>query len=360
MTLSILTPTSKTASRSERPLNTTATNDDIRQYRQAVAGVLEAPATETLATPDPDWRRGWPALAALGATSFCVPEDRGGAGMQVEAATTTAGELGAALHGSPYAGLVASAHALSAADPDDTATTELITAIVAGETICAFGRLTPGTTVARNVDGAAGAEALLLADPALGGFALLTDASAWSVEVGPDPFDVSRRAGDVTIDDATRGHRIGPCPTAHHLFGLLLAADALGGTERALDRTVAYARDREAFGRPIGGFQAVQHRLADHAVRVRGMALALQRAARALTADEPGAARAVAVAEASVSSGAGHILHDLVQLTGAIGFTWEYGLHFLERRAHQNARLAANPRRARHTLAELEGWTDGR
>ena len=42
-----------------------------------------------------------------------------------------------------------------------------------------------------------------------------------------------------------------------------------------------------------------------------------------------------------------HILHDLLQLTGAIGFTWEYGLHFFERRVHQDARLAANPRRAR-------------
>ena len=325
-----------------------------------MAGVIEAPAAEALTTPDPDWRRGWTALAALGATSFCIPEDRGGAGMQVEAAATTAGELGAALHGSPYAGLVASAHAVSAGGTQDAEASELITDIIAGRRICAFGRLARGTTTVRNVDGASEADALLVADPATDAFLLLTDASTWTVSTGSDRFDASRGAGDVTIDDATRGHRIGPCPTAHHLFGLLLAADALGGTERALDRTVAHARDREAFGRPIGGFQAVQHRLSDHAVRVRGMALVVRRAARALAADEPGAGRAVAVAEASVSSGAGHILHDLVQLTGAIGFTWEYGLHFLERRAHQDARLAANPRRARHTLAELEGWTDGR
>ena len=51
-----------------------------------------------------------------------------------------------------------------------------------------------------------------------------------------------------------------------------------------------------------------------------------------------------------MSGAAGHILHDLLQLTGAIGFTWEYGLHFFERRVHQDARLAANPRRARHEL----------
>ena len=68
----------------------------------------------------------------------------------------------------------------------------------------------------------------------------------------------------------------------------------------------------------------------------------------------------MALAEASVSSAAGHVLHDLVQLTGAIGFTWEYGLHFFERRIHQDARLAANPRRALQQLADLEGWADGR
>jgi hypothetical protein len=54
---------------------------------------------------------------------------------------------------------------------------------------------------------------------------------------------------------------------------------------------------------------------------------------------------------------AARILHDLLQLTGAIGFTWEYGLHFYERRVQQDARLAANPRAAVRTLTEIEGWS---
>jgi alkylation response protein AidB-like acyl-CoA dehydrogenase len=157
--------------------------------------------------------------------------------------------------------------------------------------------------------------------------------------------------------DPAAGRRLPADPTAHRLFRLLLAADAVGGVERALARAVAYAGDRVAFGRPIGGFQAVQHRLADHAVRLRGMTLLVRDAARAIAADTPDSPRRVLVAEASVAGGAVHILHDLVQLTGAIGFTWEYGLHLSERRAHQDARLAANPRRARRALAELEGWT---
>ena len=86
------------------------------------------------------------------------------------------------------------------------------------------------------------------------------------------------------------------------------------------------------------------------------MSLLVGAAARALATDDPDAHRAVLLAEASVSDGTTHVLHDLLQLTGAIGFTWEYGLHFYERRAHHDARLATNPRRARHALADHEGW----
>ena len=87
------------------------------------------------------------------------------------------------------------------------------------------------------------------------------------------------------------------------------------------------------------------------------MALLVDEAARLLVADSTDAARHVAMAQVSASAGAQHILHDLLQLTGGIGFTWEYGLHFYERRAHQDARLAANPRAAIRTLAGIEGWT---
>jgi alkylation response protein AidB-like acyl-CoA dehydrogenase len=60
-----------------------------------------------------------------------------------------------------------------------------------------------------------------------------------------------------------------------------------------------------------------------------------------------------------VSGSAVHVLHDLLQLTGGIGFTWEHGLHLYERRAHHDARLAGNPRAAARALAALEGWPRG-
>jgi alkylation response protein AidB-like acyl-CoA dehydrogenase len=185
---------------------------------------------------------------------------------------------------------------------------------------------------------------------------LIRDHSDWTADASSHTFDVSRTCADVVVDTASAA-RIGPTGLDGDLFGLLLAADALGGVQRMLDRTVAYTRERHAFGRPIGGFQAVQHRLVDHAVRVRGMALVVAEAARLVGIRSPRARRFVSLAEVGVSSGAGHILHDLLQLTGAIGFTWEYGLHLFERRAHQDARLAANPRAALRALAGIERWS---
>ncbi len=302
---------------------------------------------------DPEWHDTWPQLAELGITGLCVPAAAGGFGLRADAAAVVASQLGAALHGSPFAALTASAYALAHAD--DSTSTDLVAGIVAGEKICSFGRLHGTDGRAFAVCGAAHADALLLLDDTTGNALLAADRSAWSERKTRPVFDVTRACADVTIDlDACRPVQttVDPWP----LYDLLLAADALGGVHRSLDRAIIYSRQREAFGRPIGGFQAVQHRLVDHTVRTRGMALAVNEAARTLTAGSPAADQSVTVASLAVSEGAVRILHDLVQLTGGIGFTWEHGLHLFERRAHADAVFAANPRRAVRALAVEQGW----
>jgi alkylation response protein AidB-like acyl-CoA dehydrogenase len=312
-------------------------------------GRAERPAT------DATWRDQWPALAELGLPALCVPESLGGLGYQVEVAVGAARILGPALHGAPFAGLVAAGHALASAAPTDEQAEALLQEILTGGVICAFGYLEPGRVGARGVDGMPGLDAVVLADRATAEGLLVAEPIAPS-DVTADDFDPSRTCGDVLVEP-DGGHRLGADPVAQDLFGLLLAADAVGVVDQELDRTVAYARDRQAFGRAIGGFQAVQHRLADHAVRLRGMSLLVTEAARALAAGEPDGHRRVLLAQASVAGGAPLLLHDLVQLTGAIGFTWEHGLHFAERRVHQDLRLGGGPRRARDGLADIEGWT---
>ncbi|WP_462183671.1 acyl-CoA dehydrogenase family protein [Frankia sp. AgKG'84/4] len=321
----------------------------------------------TTPTPDPRWRGRWPVLAELGLPAFCVPEALDGFGLRADVAAAAATELGAALHGGPFAGLTASAHLLAHC-PGDPAAEEVLAGVLTGERICAFGYLGPDGQVARLVDGAPGADALLLLDRRRDELTLLADPAHWSADGRRYGFDITRTCADVTPTGGG-GHRLTPpadaLARAVDLYELLLAADAVGGVARMLDRTVAYAGQRIAFGRPIGGYQAVQHRLADHTVRARGMTLVVTEAARLLAAEPTTAParrqarRAVALAALSVSSGAPPLLHDLLQLTGAIGFTWEYGLHYFERRAHHDARLAANPRHALRSLAQVEGWTDG-
>ncbi len=351
-TLSKLTPKSK---RGSGPLRHVVTSDDIDQFRAAVDGVLGSTSADELASPDPEWRRRWASVVELGVVALCVDEAQGGLGRQVQVATATAGAFGAALHGSPFAGLTAAAHALSGSH--DPRADVVLQAILSGERLCGFGRMdAPG--IARHVDGAPDLDALVLEDPDTGDLVLFADPSQWVAAVDPVGFDTSRSCATVRVE-VDEGLRLPVCPTAGDLYGLLLAADALGGTERALARTVAYAGDRQAFGRPIGGFQAVQHRLADHAVRVRGLVLAVREAALLMAGGASDAHRRVMLAELGVHGAVGHVLHDLLQLTGGIGFTWEYGLHHLQRRAHQDARLSANPRRARQSLATIEGWNRG-
>jgi alkylation response protein AidB-like acyl-CoA dehydrogenase len=334
------------------PVLTTTDDDDIRMLRASLRATLGLAKDDVQPTLDINWRRLWPALARLGVTGFCVPEALGGLGMQAHAAVAAALELGAALHGSPYAGLVASAHALGRVD--DPVAQDLLAGVLEGKRICAFGRLDSACRAAQVVDGAPGADALLLVVPTSDDLILFTEPSAWSITATAQNFDVSRSCGDVEVD-AARGRRI-PSAASKQLHGLLLAADSLGGVQRMLARTVAYAGQRVTFGRPIGGFQAVQHRLVDHMVRSRGVALVVDEAARLLGAGSSEATRFVTLAEFGVASTALHILHELLQLSGAIGFTWEYGLHLYERRAHHDARLGANPRAAVRSLAGMEGW----
>jgi alkylation response protein AidB-like acyl-CoA dehydrogenase len=319
-----------------------------------VRGALAATKAGEGASVDPDWRAWWPALADLGLTAFCVPEDHGGFGLRADVAVAAAAELGAALHGAPFAGLTASAHVL-AVNGDDPVAAEVLTGVLTGERICALGLLTTSGDAARMVDGAADADALVLLDSSAGSALVLTDPAQWNADTALQSFDVSRTCAAIRVLQGA-GHHLPRVGSAAQLYRLLLNADAVGGVQSMLDRTVAFTKQRTAFGRPIGGFQAVQHRLVDHALRARGMALLVEEAARLLRDGSPDAGRHVAMAEVSVSSHASHILHDLLQLTGAIGFTWEYGLHSFERRVHQDARLAANPRAAVRSLAAFEGW----
>ncbi|MFF3746461.1 acyl-CoA dehydrogenase family protein [Streptomyces kronopolitis] len=146
-----------------------------------------------------------------------------------------------------------------------------------------------------------------------------------------------------------------------------LAAEAVGAADAALARTVAHVKEREQFGRPIGSFQAVQHRLADLYVRLQAARSAAYYAAWSAGAaaagtagpdgaGEPGAA-ALALAQALEALRA--VAAEAVQLHGGIGFTWEHEAHLFFKRAACDELLLGPVHRLRARAAEEAGLFAG-
>jgi alkylation response protein AidB-like acyl-CoA dehydrogenase len=129
--------------------------------------------------------------------------------------------------------------------------------------------------------------------------------------------------GRIALDDRS-GESLGPGSgeVLRRWWRVALAAEFVGTMQAALDVTVAYAKNRRQFGRAIGSFQALQHRLAMSVVRIEGARfLALEAAAR----EAPEEAAATAAAHAA--DAANHVFREMHQMTGAMGFTREHDLH---------------------------------
>ncbi|MGW6291719.1 acyl-CoA dehydrogenase family protein [Streptomyces sp. NPDC055058] len=128
-----------------------------------------------------------------------------------------------------------------------------------------------------------------------------------------------------------------------------VAAEAVGAAGRILERTVEYARQREQFGRPIGSFQAVQHRLADVYVRVRAARSAAHYAAWATAHGEQVGRLALAQALEALRTAAA----EGIQLHGGVGFTWEHDAHLYFKRAAGDELLFGPVHRLRAHAADL-------
>jgi len=114
---------------------------------------------------------------------------------------------------------------------------------------------------------------------------------------------------------------------------VLTCADALGGGERLLDMTVGYVKVREQFGRPLGSFQSVKHKVADMLTTLKGARAATYYAAMALDAGAAVAPLASSAAKAFTGEGIAELAGQALQAHGGIGFTWEHDLHLYLRRA---------------------------
>ena len=319
----------------------------------------------------------WRGVAVdIGLAGLLVPEDLGGAGASAVEAAAVLEELGRASAPVPFltSSVVATTALLACAEDD--AARKVITALAAGERTATLvvplstapdGSLpditaTDGslTGTVRSVAGALEADLLVVPAQTTDGVALyLVESSAATVEPVVS-LDMARQVADVTLDGAT-GQLVLDDSEAVVRSALLagaglLASEQVGIARWCLEETVAYLKVRKQFGRVVGGFQALKHRLADLYAEVESASAAARYAAAAIAAGEdvPIAAR---VAAAYCSDVAVHAGEEAVQLHGGIGMTWEHPAHLYLKKAKADQIAFGTAGAHRAGLAELVDLT---
>ena len=138
-----------------------------------------------------------------------------------------------------------------------------------------------------------------------------------------------------------------------------LAAATIGACRNIFEQTLQYAKDREQYGRPIGSFQALKHRLANMYLEVERATSLCYFAALTIAEEDARRAEATALAKAAAGDCQRLLAQDGLQLHGGIGFTWEHDLHFLLKRAKSGDALLGNAATQRAALARILGLTPG-
>jgi alkylation response protein AidB-like acyl-CoA dehydrogenase len=149
------------------------------------------------------------------------------------------------------------------------------------------------------------------------------------VDVEPQP-SVDRARRLVRVTDL--GEPTGEVDDPFDRMAFGTAAILVGLAKRLVDMTVEYAKERQQFGQPIGGFQAVKHHLANAHLAVEFAAPAVYRAAWSLAEGEPTVARDVSMAKAMAGDAAEQAARVALQCHGAIGYTFESDLHLWMKR----------------------------
>ncbi|MGW1323298.1 acyl-CoA dehydrogenase family protein [Streptomyces antibioticus] len=334
--------------------------------RDLLADHCDAPSVIARAESDaPHDPAAWKALAdGMGLAGLLIPEAQGGQGATHREAAVVLEELGRAVAPVPYlTSAVVATEALLACQDE-----ELLGRLASGRTVgvLAVGLHTaPGAAfpAVRLEAGALHGELTGIADAAAADVLLVpaTDGGLYAVEaadatVTPQiSLDLTRPLATVTLTGAA-GRRIGDAePAVRRALSAgagLLASEQLGLADWALTETVRYLKDRKQFNRPVGGFQALKHRLAQLWLEVVNLRAAARGAADALATGHD-VEVAVAVAQAYAASVAVRAAEEALQLHGGIGMTWEHPVHLCLKRAKADSIAYGTAGAHREALAEL-------
>lgn len=256
----------------------------------------------------------------VGAAALVVPEELGGAGGELGDAAVVLEELGRHLVPTPLLGTTLTELALLAADEPDTDV---------------LGALAEGTSI-----GAVVFDADYVVNGDIADVVVAVDGDAlvrWTTFTSEPitTMDPTRRLAKLAAQETAP---LGANPALADTAAILLAAEQIGAAAHCLDLTVAYTKDRVQFGRPIGSFQALKHRMADMYVEVQS--------ARAVVNDaiaDPSPTSA-ALARVAASEAFSAVAAEAVQMHGGIAITWEHDIQLYFKRAHGSAQLLGPPR----------------
>lgn len=180
-----------------------------------------------------------------------------------------------------------------------------------------------------------------------------------------DAVDPSRVLATVSFNDVVVPPEavIGPpgADTAARLCRALqtatlgLALDAVGVAQQLFDVSLAYVKQREQFGVPVGSFQAIKHKFADMLILLERARALGYFAALTIAEDDDRRALATAMAKAAAGDAATRIAKEAIQVHGGIGFTWEADVHLYARRLQSDAVLFGNAAQHRQQIADLIG-----
>jgi alkylation response protein AidB-like acyl-CoA dehydrogenase len=286
------------------------------ELRQVVRTFLERRSNEESVRAAVDSERGYDAdvwlqaAQQLGLSALAIPEDAGGAGFGVREAGIAFEEAGRSLFCAPLLSSFLASQTLVLSG----AASDALPALAAGERLGALGYL--DTSVVER-DGTLNGEVGFVIDGAVA-----------------DDLVVLAEDGVVLLRAAAA-----------------VAAELTGVAAKLLDVSVAYAKTRHQFGKPIGSFQAIKHKLVDMYVAVETARAASWDALWAADLDPAAFPLAAAQAKAIASESAVFVAAEAIQVHGGIGFTWEHPAHLYYRRAVTSELLFGSPAEHRDRVA---------
>jgi alkylation response protein AidB-like acyl-CoA dehydrogenase len=290
----------------------------------------------------------WQELCQLGWPGIAVAEEYGGQGLGVVALSVLCEELGRVVAPVPFLPTVMAAALIEQAGSEEQRR-RWLPALASGETVGAVGMARD--SVAELVLGGGEAGALVLLEGESARVIPAADADVTAV----DAIDPTRSAARVSVGDGAGEPLAGDVCGGIARALIAVSAELVGVSERALDMTVEYVKERKQFGVPVGSYQAVSHRCAQMLLETEQARSLTAFAAWSADADPASLAEAVAMAKAAASDAGREVTASAIQAHGGIGFTWEADIHWLYKRAQLDAALLEGAKFHRARLAGMLG-----